>query len=122
MGQGGFPLDRAQPLSQLWIMSKVHKRSKGEQNLTGLEAIQRNADNIQKTNAEMAGERSVYRKKVSGYPDTLTDSLVKDSAKDKTPAKDTTMFLVGLGRSSRATSRPLHQRGQCLLWASTGKK
>ena len=79
-------------------MSKVHRRYKGEQNLTGPEAIQRDVEITQKTNTEAAVERSTYRKKVSGYPDTLTDSILKASAKSQAHAKDMSTFLIGLGR------------------------
>lgn len=79
-------------------MGKVRGHFRGQQNMTGLEAIENTAETLRKVNAEMAGERSEYRKNVSGYPDPLVDAELKDQAKMQAHAKDMTSFLVGLGR------------------------
>lgn len=79
-------------------MGKVRGHFKGQQNMTGLEAIEHTAENLRKVNAEMAAGRSEYRKNVSGYPDPLVDAELKDQSKMQGHAKDMTSFLVGLGR------------------------
>jgi hypothetical protein len=80
------------------IMAKVRGHFKGEQNLTGLEAIQRDVEITQKANAEMAAGRSDFHKKVTGYPPTQTDMIVLEGAKTQAHAKDMSSFLIGLGR------------------------
>lgn len=71
---------------------------RGQQNMTGPEAVERNAKILAEANVAMNANRSEYRKEATGYPDPVSEGLLKDVVKGKAYSKNLDWFLKGFGR------------------------